>query len=145
MKALSERSMLWLLWGGRQMMSTWFSRAKVRPPGSLCVNSARLVLRYKNLILSALYVWWNEETTGWKSLSVSTPRNGTRGLVQAVFHSSVLVAYIFLEIQVTEEWSVQLVSYRWRMSQEISDLRIEEKISDACPSILIFSCVCAVQ
>jgi hypothetical protein len=35
--------------------------------------------------------------------SVSTPRDDTRGLIQAVCHSSVLVSYIFLEIQVTEE------------------------------------------
>ena len=29
MEALSKRSILWLLWGRGQMMSTWFSRAKV--------------------------------------------------------------------------------------------------------------------
>jgi len=29
--------------------------------------------------------------------------NGTRGLIQAMLYLSVLVAYIFLEIQVTEE------------------------------------------
>jgi len=51
----------------------------------------------------------------------------------------------FLEIQVTEKWSVLLDSYSWQLSQEIPVLRIEEKISDACLSILIFSCVCAVH
>jgi hypothetical protein len=29
MKALSKVCILWLLWCGRQMMSTWSSRAKV--------------------------------------------------------------------------------------------------------------------
>ena len=82
----------------------------------------------------------NEETTGWKSRSVSTPRDGKRGLIHAVCHLSVLVSYIFLEIEATEEWSVQLDSYRWRLSQEIPDLWFEQKISD---SILIFSCVFA--
>jgi len=80
-----------------------------------------------------------------KSRSVSTPRDGTRCLIQAVSHSSVLLSYLFLEIQVTEEWRVQFDSYRWRMSQRIPVLRTEEKLSDACLSMLIFSCVCAVQ
>jgi len=30
-------------------------------------------------------------------------------------------------------------------SQEIPILQIEEKISDACLSVLIFLCVCAIQ
>jgi len=145
MKALSKHCIMWLLWGGRQMMLAWFSRAEVVTSGSLCVNSAHPVLRKQDLILLALYVWWNEETTGWKSCCVSTPRNGTCGLIQAVCHSSVFVSYSFLEIQVTEEWSVQLDSNRWWLSQEIPDLRFEQKIPDACLSILIFSCVCAVQ
>ena len=51
------------------------------------------------------------------------PRDVTRGLIQAVCHSSV-VSYIFLQIQVTEEWSVHLDSDSWRLSQEIPDLRI---------------------
>ena len=38
-----------------------------------------------------------------KSHSLSTPRDGTHGLIQAVRYSSVLVSYFFLEIQVTEE------------------------------------------
>jgi len=92
-----------------------------------------------------MYVWWNEETNGKKSRSISTPRDGTRGLIQAVSHSSVLLSHFFLEIQVTEEWRVQLDSYRWRLSQGIPVLRIEEKLSDACLSMLIFSCVCAAQ
>ena len=145
MKDLSRGGVLWLLWVWRPMMSTWFSRCKVMTSRFLVRVGGRPVLRYKDLILLTSYVWWNEETTGWKSRSVSTPRDGTRGLIQAVCHSSVLVSYIFLEIQVTEEWSVQLDSYRWRLSHEIPDLRIEEKISDACLSILIFSFVCAVQ
>jgi len=33
MKALSKRSILWLLWGGRQIISTWFCRAKVMTTG----------------------------------------------------------------------------------------------------------------
>jgi len=40
---------------------------------------------------------------GKKSHSVSTPRYGMRGLIKAACHSSVLVSYIFLEIQVMEE------------------------------------------
>jgi hypothetical protein len=40
---------------------------------------------------------------GKKSCFVSTPRDGTRGLIQAVSHSSVLLSYSFLEIQVMEE------------------------------------------
>jgi len=80
-----------------------------------------------------------------KSRSVSTPRDGTSGLIQAVSHSSVLLSYFFLEIQVTEEWRVRLDSYRWRLSRRIPVLRIEEKLNDACLSKLIFSCVCAVQ
>ena len=76
----------------------------------------------------------NEEITGKKSRSLSTPKDGTRGFIQAVCHSSVLVSYLFLEIQLTEWWSVQLDSYSWRLSQEIPVLRIEEKISDAFQS-----------
>jgi hypothetical protein len=38
-----------------------------------------------------------------KSHSVSTPRDGKSGLIQVVCHSSVLVSYFFLEIQVMEE------------------------------------------
>ena len=72
-----------------------------------------------------------------ENLAVSTPRDGTRGLIQAVCHLSVLDSYIFLEIQVTEEWIVQLDSYSLRLSKEITVLRIEQKVSDACLSILI--------
>ena len=125
--------------------ATWFSRCKVTTSRFFVWIGARSVLKYKNLILSASYVWWNEETTGWKSSSVSTPRDGTRGLIRAVFHSSVLVSCIFSEIQVTEERSVQLDSYSWRLSKEIPDLWIEQKISDACLSILIFLRVFAVR
>jgi len=82
--------------GGGAVMSTWFSRCKVMTFRFLVCVGAGPVLRYKDLILSASYVWWNEETTGWKSRSVSTPRDGTRGLIQAVCHSSVLVSYFFL-------------------------------------------------
>jgi len=82
---------------------------------------------------------------GGKSRSVSIQRDGTRALIQAVYDSSVLVSYIFLEIQVTEKWSFRLDYYRWRLSQEIPELRIEQKMSDARPSVLIISCVCAVQ
>jgi hypothetical protein len=38
-----------------------------------------------------------------KSGSVSTPRDGTRGLIQTVCRLSVLASIFFLEIQVTEE------------------------------------------
>ena len=99
----------------------------------VCVG-ARPILRYKDLILSASYVRWNKETTVWKSRSVSTPRDGTHALIQAVCHSSVLYLYIFLEIQVTEEWRVQLDSYTRRLSQETPDLRIEQKMSDTFQS-----------
>ena len=118
---------------------------KLWPPGSFCVNCAHPVLRYKDLIFSASCVRWIEETTGWKSRSVSTPRDDTRGLIHAVCHSSVLVSRIFLEIHVTEEWSVRLDSYKWRLSQDNPDLWFEQNISDACFSILIFWRVCAVQ
>jgi hypothetical protein len=68
--------------------------------------------------LSALYdVRWNEETTGWKSRPVSTPMDGKRELIQAVSQSPILVSLIFLEIQLTEEWIVQLDSYSWQLSQ----------------------------
>ena len=145
MKALSKGWILWLLWGGRQIMSTWFSGCKVMTSMLLVCVGVRPVLRYKDLILSASYVWGNKETTEWKSRSVSTPRDGTQGLIHAACHSSVLVSYIFLEIQITEEYSVQLDSYRWRLPQEIPDLRTEQKIPDDCLSILILPCVSSVQ
>jgi len=40
---------------------------------------------------------------------------------------------------------VHMDSNRLRLSREIPDLRTEQKISDACLSILIFSRVCVVQ
>jgi len=55
------------------------------------------------------------------------------------------ILYIFLEIQVMEEWRVQLDSNRWWLSQDIPDLWIKQKISDACLSVIIFLCIFAVQ
>ena len=68
-------------------------------------------------------------------------KDSTHGLIQEVCQLSVLVSFLVLEIQVTREWTVHLDPYGWRLSQGISVLWIEEKISDACLPILIFSCV----
>jgi len=43
-----------------------------------------------------------------ENLALYPTRRMARGLIKVVCHSSVLVSYIFLEIQVTEEWSGQL-------------------------------------
>ena len=62
MEALSNHCILWLLWGGRQMISTWFSRAKVMTPGSLCVKSASQYMSLNqwvwiSLVLFRLIKW----------------------------------------------------------------------------------------
>jgi hypothetical protein len=54
-------------------------------------------------ILFCRLCMFDEENAWRKSCSVSTPRDGTRGLIHAMCHSPVLVSHIFLEIQVKEE------------------------------------------
>jgi hypothetical protein len=44
-----------------------------------------------------------KKTIGEKCRSVSTSRDGKHGLIQALCHSSVLVLYFLLEIQIIEE------------------------------------------
>jgi len=63
-----------------------------------------------------------------ENVALYVPREMARlDLFQAVFNSSFLVSYIFLEKQVTEAWSAHLVSYNWRMSQGIPVLWIEKR------------------
>jgi len=75
---------LCLLWCWRQMTSAWFSWAKLMTSRFLvceyCPSSTKT--RESSFVVFVYLI--NEENIGKKSRSASTPRDGTRGLIQTM-------------------------------------------------------------
>ena len=145
MKALSKGYILWLLWGGRQMMSTRFSQAKVMTSKFLvceqCPSGTKITGSYF-VGLVCLMKWRNH----WVKVSLYIHPEGWHAWIHPGGVPCINSGFIYF-LGNTSNGGMKCPMGIIELTTVTRDPRSADWTEDIWRllSILLFSCVCALQ